>query len=182
VRKIEHGGTEALRNLVAVCHACHKFTHNVERDMPAVSRLILVLQVLWPESLLIAWVSRFLFARFLYSPAGSTFHPAALALRPACTAVIACLFAAAFTVSAQEMPLPNPAILKLQAEAQERERATARRIDYQVTKQPPKAAAEPEAPRHLSPRESRELVEALDRYFRENAGRVPLFWTPGARP
>jgi hypothetical protein len=154
--------------------------------MPAVSRLILILQVLWPESLLIAWVSRFLFARFLYSPAGSSFHPAALALRPAsatCTAVLACLFAAAFTVSAQDMPLPNPAILTIQAEAQGRERAVARQIDYQVAKAtPPKAAAEPKAPRHLTPMEVRELMAALDAYFREHAGRVPVFWTPEARP
>ena len=97
------------------------------------------------------------------------------------TTILACLFAAAFTVSAQDMPLPNPAVLTIQAEAQERERAIARQMDYQVTKATQKPRAEPEAPRHLSPTETRELTEALDRYFRDNAGRVPVFWTPGTR-
>lgn len=82
VRKIEHGGTDAFMNLIAVCHACHNFVHNVERDMPAISRVILALQILGPrESALLTWVCRFLFRVFLRSPAGTSFHPAALQLR-----------------------------------------------------------------------------------------------------
>ena len=182
VKKIEHGGTDALLNLVAVCHACHRFVHNVEREMPFMSRLILILQIIRPESLLIAWVSRLLFARFLRSAGATTFHPAALALRPAganCAAVLACLFAAAVAAFAQVPPSPDT--IRVVQEREAHERAVAERIAYQVAKQPPKAVAEPEAPRrHLSPTETRELMEALDRYFRENA-RVPVFWTPGAR-
>jgi len=85
---------------------------------------------------------------------------------------------AALSLSAQQ--LPNPEILKQQAEAQERERAVARRIDYQVSHQvkptAPAPAATP-AP-HLTPAELQQLREALDTYFRENPGVIPVFWTP----
>jgi hypothetical protein len=83
VKKVEHGGTDAFRNLIAVCESCHKLIHNVERDMPFVSRVILALQVLGPrESLTVTAVCRVLFRVFLRSTAANSFHPAYLKLRP----------------------------------------------------------------------------------------------------
>jgi hypothetical protein len=179
------GGGDAFRNLVAFCHADHRLVHTFERNMPIASRLILILHIVWPESITIAWVSRFLFARFLRSAGATTFHPAALAPRPAgasCAAVLACLFAAAVTTFAQAPPSPNT--IRVFQEREAHERAVAARVAYQIAQQPPpRAAVEPEAPgRHLSPNERREPAKALERYFRENGGRVPVFWIPEERP
>jgi hypothetical protein len=186
VRKIAHGGTDALRNLVAVCHIDHRLIHDIERETSLVSRLILILSIIGPESLLVAWASRFLFARFLRS-SGTAFNPAELAFRPArvnAVAVLACMCAAAVAAFAQAPHSPD-AILVVQ-EREAHERAVAGRVAYQAAKQSPKAVVEPEAPRrHLSPAEVSELSECLERYFRENVGgRVPVFWSPGpgARP
>ena len=184
VRKIAHGGTDALRNLVGVCHIDHRLIHDIERDTSLVSRLILILNIIAPESLLVAWASRFLFARFLRS-GGTAFHPAALVFRPAginAVAVLACMFAAAVAAFAQAPPSADTILMVQEREAHER--ATSAKVAYQMAKQPPpKAVVEPETPRrHLSPTETRELSEALERYFRENGGRVPVFWIPGTRP
>jgi hypothetical protein len=82
VKKQEHGGTDARRNVLAACPACHRLIHNVERNMPFAARLNLALQVLRPESILVTWVCRMLFRAFLNSAEASGFHPAALLLRP----------------------------------------------------------------------------------------------------
>jgi hypothetical protein len=157
--------------------------HDIERDASLVSRLILILNIIGPESMLIAWVSRFLFARFLRS-GGTAFHPADLAFRPAvvnAVAVLACMFAAAVAAFAQAPPDADTILIVQQREAHER--AVAARVAYQMAKQPPpKVVIEPETPRrHLSPTETGELATALERYFQVNGGRVPIFWTPGAR-
>lgn len=44
------------------------------------------------------------------------------------------LFLVAFGALAEERPLPNPEILKWQAEAQARERAINRRVEHQLEK------------------------------------------------
>jgi hypothetical protein len=44
------------------------------------------------------------------------------------------LFLVAFGAVAEQRPLPNPEILKWQAEAQARERAINRRVEYQLEK------------------------------------------------
>ena len=49
------------------------------------------------------------------------------------TRYVAILFLA-FSALADERPLPNPEILKWQAEAQARERAINRRVEYQLEK------------------------------------------------
>lgn len=82
VKKQEHGGGDAFRNVLGACHACHRLIHNVERGMPFVARLSLIVQVVKPESMLATWVSRILFRCFLKSSGASAFHPAALVLRP----------------------------------------------------------------------------------------------------
>ncbi len=81
-KKQEHGGTDALRNVLAACPACHRLIHNVERSMPFAARLSLALQVLRPESALVTFLCRVLFRGFLNSAEDSGFHPAALVLRP----------------------------------------------------------------------------------------------------
>jgi hypothetical protein len=134
-------------------------------------------------------VCRFLQMAFpLLVRRGLGFHPASLRLRRLRAGVasgavlVACLFMAAGATFAQTPP--SPETIKVIQERDAHERAVAELIAYQVAKAtPPKAAAEPEAPRqHLSPTETRELMAALDAYFKENAGRVPVFWTPEARP
>jgi hypothetical protein len=56
--------------------------HNAERRMPLVARLSLALQVLRPESVLVTWICRMLFRGLLKAAGATTFHPAALVLRP----------------------------------------------------------------------------------------------------
>jgi hypothetical protein len=82
VRWQQHGGTDAYRNLIGVCRACHKLMHNSGRAMPFAARVILALQVLRPESMLITRACRVLFRLFLKSAAATSFHPAAMRLRP----------------------------------------------------------------------------------------------------
>lgn len=83
IKKRENGGTDGLANIRALCRACHKLRHNAERHMPAVSRLIIGLQILTgaSDSALVNGLCRILFKWFLLSPAGTTFHPAVLHLR-----------------------------------------------------------------------------------------------------
>jgi len=89
---------------------------------------------------------------------------------------LACLFIAAVVALGQA--LPSPETITIVQEREARERSIAGRIAYQAAKQP-KPAPTAEAPAgHLSPTERQELIEALDRYFRENGGRTPLFWSP----
>ena len=88
--------------------------------------------------------------------------------------VVACLFIVA--VAAFPQAPPSPAAIRVVQEREAHERTVGERIAYQPL-------PNREAPRrHLSPTETRELIAALDAYFRENAGRVPVFWTPKARP
>jgi len=83
------------------------------------------------------------------------------------------LLAMAASVFGQD--LPSADTIRLVQEREAHERAVAARIEYQIAKQP-KPCAEPEpAPRHLSAEEMQQLRNALDRYFRENSGRVPIF-------
>lgn len=86
VQKQEHGGSDAFRNVLAACHACHRLIHNAERRMPLAARLSLALQVLRPESVLTTWICRMLFRGLLKATGATTFHPAALVLRPLRTA------------------------------------------------------------------------------------------------
>lgn len=82
VKKQEHGGSDAFRNVLAACHACHRLIHNAERSMPFAARLSLALQVLRPESILVTLVCRVLFRGLLKAAGANAFHPAALVLRP----------------------------------------------------------------------------------------------------
>ena len=71
--------------------------------------------------------------------------------------------------------MPNPDHINLIQEAQERERAVARRIEYQRSRaQQPKPAPRPA--RTLTDSERRELREALERFVRENPGRLVILW------
>ena len=81
VRKIEHGGTNASKNLIALCHACHRgLVHRVE-GLTFVSRLILVLQILGPrESRAVTWLCGVLFRTFLLPRPASAARPAPLPL------------------------------------------------------------------------------------------------------
>jgi len=71
--------------------------------------------------------------------------------------------------------LPSADTIRLVQEREAHERAVAARIEYQIAQQPKPIAAPEPAPRHLSAEEMQQLCIALDRYFRENAGRVPIF-------
>ncbi len=75
----------------------------------------------------------------------------------------------------------NPDRIKVVQEREAHERAVAERIEYQLAKQPKPVAQPAPPPRHLSAQEMKELCEALDRYFREHHGQVPILWTPTAR-
>lgn len=85
------------------------------------------------------------------------------------------LVLAVFAASAFAQELPNPDHIKLIQEAQERERAIARRIEYQISRaEKPKPAPRPA--RVLTDGERRELREALERFVRENPGRLVILW------
>lgn len=86
------------------------------------------------------------------------------------------LVVAGFAAAAFAQELPNPDHIKLIQEAQERERAVARRIEYQISRaEKPKPAPRPA--RTLTDSERRELREALERFFRKNTGRLVILWT-----
>jgi hypothetical protein len=86
------------------------------------------------------------------------------------------LFAVATSVFGQS--LPSADTIRLVQEREAHERAVAARIEYQIRKQPKPVAAPEPAPRKLSAEEVQQLRDALDRYFRENCGRVPILWAP----
>ena len=91
------------------------------------------------------------------------------------------VLAVAGSMFGQELGSLNPDRIKAVQEREAHERAVAERIEYQLAQQP-KPVAQPAPPvRHLSAKEMKELCEALDRYFREHPGQVPIFWTPPAR-
>jgi hypothetical protein len=92
----------------------------------------------------------------------------------AASGAVACLFIVAVAAFAQ-VP-PDAATILLAREREAHERAVAARIEYQIAKQPKPVAAPEPAPRKLSAAEVQQLRDALDRYFRENGGRVPIFW------
>lgn len=77
----------------------------------------------------------------------------------------------------QDFPLPSADSIRMVQEREARERAMARRIEYQLLRA--SSTEKPQAPpvRHLSAEEMRQLRDAMDRYFREN-GRIPILWTP----
>jgi hypothetical protein len=83
--------------------------------------------------------------------------------------------------AANAEPLPSSDAIKAIQERGARERAAAERIAYQVARQPGPAPAPAPPPRQLSPEERQQFYDALDRYFRENPGRIPIFWTPPGR-
>ncbi len=88
---------------------------------------------------------------------------------------------AAGSMFGQDLGSLNPDRIKAVQEREAHERAVAERIEYQLAQQP-KPAPKPAPPvRHLSRKEIKELREALDRYFREHPGQVPILWTPPAR-
>ena len=183
IRPRRDGGKDTRENLIALCASDHTTLHLIERDLAFLSRLLIAVMVVFGPSEAVCRFLRLVFP--LLVRRGTGFHPATLRMRPLravapAAALIACLFITAGATFAQA--LPSPDTIKLVQEREAHERAVAARIVYQVAKQPQKVT-EPEAPRpHLSAAETRELMEALNRYFRENAGRVPVFWIPEGRP
>ena len=181
VLALRDGGTDVRENLIALCASDHTTLHIVERSIPFASRLLLAVVVIFGPS---RPVCRFLRLAFpLLVRRGNGFHPAGLRLRrlaasTTCTAVLACMFAAAAFAQAP----PSPDTILVVQELRAHERAEADRIAYQVAKQLPRAVAEPDTPRRrLSTMEMRELSEALERYFRVKGARIPVFWSPEGR-
>jgi len=74
--------------------------------------------------------------------------------------------------------LPDPAVLTQQFEAQERERAINRRIEFQIARAPKPVPAPAPAPRTVTDQQRDELIRALDVYMREHGGRLPVLWSP----
>jgi len=69
------------------------------------------------------------------------------------------LFLVAFGAVAEERPLPNPEILKWQAEAQARERAINRRVEYRLEKS--RAAQRGSQQKPVRPAKQAKLLQAM---------------------
>ncbi len=78
IRHRARGGTHARKNLLVLCGACHRYTHeHAERDLSLMAKLILVILLFGPrESQRLAGVIRFLH-NLRRHPTGE-FHPALL--------------------------------------------------------------------------------------------------------
>ena len=71
IKRVTNGGPTKDWNLAGLCRPCHKFLDPIYNASPA-TNLILILQVVSPESRLIAAASKVLFNVFLRSRLDST--------------------------------------------------------------------------------------------------------------
>jgi hypothetical protein len=94
---------------------------------------------------------------------------------------LATILALAYAAVAENPSLLDSNTIKVVQEREARERAVARRIEYQIAKQPQPAPVPAPPQRTLSSEEQRQLRDAVDRYIRNKPGRVPVLWTPPAR-
>jgi hypothetical protein len=94
---------------------------------------------------------------------------------------LATILALACAAFAENPSLPDSNTIKVVQEREARERAVARRIEYQMSKQPQPAPVPVPPQRTLSPEEQQQLRDAVDRYIRNRPERVPVLWTPPAR-